>query len=275
MLINSLFTLINSLKEEEKQELPVLANLAMLWGVRQEGKGIFHNIKPGFLERKIDRHYKRLCRVQEELNKLNRNTTMPEKNLSFEDYVFSQINFSPYKKITEEDFHLLIPEALTDFSNTFFRKNFFPGDLTETSPGMEEGNFYREKLTKLVENNYEKKDSHYILKTETPLILSLMRCLNTSLENSDLFGMYEIEKELTCLEKISREEPSFNINIEEIDMNELFYQLTTGLDGMNITHSDGMKTRLFINREQDGWDLSATFMPGNKAWTRKIIGSFN
>ena len=266
MFINSLFTLINSQKEEEKLELPVLANLAMLWGVRQAGKGILHNIKPGFLERKIDRHYKRLCRVQEELNQLNKNQTKPDKNSSFEDFVFSKINFSRYKIISVEDFNSLIPDAFMDFSEALFEKNFFHGEGSGEIPILDEGNFYRQKLLNLVEKSYEKNAGNYILKTETPLIISLMRTLDTSLENSDLFGMNDIERELFNLERISGESLPLDIGMEE-----LFCQLVSSLDGLNITHNDGMKTKLFINRREDGWDLSATFMPGNKAWTRKLI----
>ena len=119
---------------------------------------------------------------------------------------------------------------LPDFDEAYFTNNF----------GLD-----RREVQSLIENGYKKEDGFYRIQQENPITLSIMRALDSSLENSSLFSVEEVTK-------------------------ELYPQLISHLDGMVITHEDGMKTTLFIS--PDG-DLSATFRPGNKPWTRVLISS--
>jgi len=226
---------------------PILHSIAVLWGISGVNRGSIVNIKPGIIERRIDRHYKRLCRVQEELEHLNSRKNAAKNDLSFKDFAFNQTDFTPYKKMNQNHYELLVPEALFDFTESFLSANF----------GME-----RNDLLILIENKYIKQDGFYILKDDNPLVISIMRALDTSLENAELFTMEEIDSELSHL-------PS-NLNVPNKE--ELFPQLISCLDGLNITHSDGQKTRLFT---EPNAELKAVFMPGSKAWTRVLISSFS
>ena len=233
--------------------MPLLWNLAFLWELRGGGSRNIRQIKPGIIEKKINRHYLRLCRVQEELGKLD---LKKSKTASLEDYVFSQLDFTPYKEIPELEFENILMESIQDFNEAFFQRNF---------------NLNKNDAHILIKKFYVKEDSLYIMQGENPLVISLIHSLYTSLEDSGLFSMEDIENELNIFSSISKErDPEVPLLP---DTESIFYQLINSLGGLNITHNDGMKTKLFIKSREDGSieNLSATFMPNNKAWTRVLI----
>jgi len=90
------------------------------------------------VRRRIESRYRRLCFVHEELERLNalaklepaaKNKSASEQapdlaNRSFEDFVFSRINFSVYKKIDTEEFNLLFKDGLYDYDDSFYQQFF-------------------------------------------------------------------------------------------------------------------------------------------------------
>ena len=231
------FDLILSLKRNLPLSIPLLRELADF------AKG-----NEGPLFRRIDRRYHRLCRLQEELHSLDLKKAAHGNVKSFilEDYVFSQIDFSRYRQMGEKDFGRLFPDGLGDFDDAFFKKNFRLG---------------RDEIRAVIEGSYKKEDGLYKLQRENPLILSVMRTLETSLEDSPLLRPAEIEEELKNLLDF--------IKSEKIPHMELLYPLlVSSLDNATVSHEDGMTTRLFVSAQGE---LSGTFQPAGKAWTRSLL----
>ena len=204
----------------------------------------------GILKRRLDRRYARLCRVQEELGRLDFKKAPP--GVSPEDFIFSRIDFSRYREMSEKEFGDLFPEGLTDFDDGFFEKNF---GLNKT------------EIQSLIEESYKKTAGTYIIRKESPSILSvlsIMRTLDTSLESSPLFTAEETLMELRNLLGFVGK----GAGIPGIEL--LYPLLVLSLDNVCITHEDGMTTKLFIS---DGGDLAGTFLPGNKPWTLVLISA--
>ena len=238
---------IISLKQDLPVFIPILRDLALLG--TESGKA------SGVLKRRIERRYVRLCRVQGELGRLDLKKAAP--GVSPEDYVFSQIDFSRYREIEETDFIFFFQEGITDFDESFFKKNF----------GPDHG-----EIRSLIEKSYEKADGTYIIKHENPkyeilLTLSVMRTLDTSLEDSPLFTAEEISAELKSLFNYLGGSAVFS-PADFRNTDKLFSLLVLNLDGVIVTHKDGMETKLFISPKGD---LSGIFRPGNKPWTRILI----
>jgi len=239
--IKSFMDLISSLKQDLPLSIPLLRSLAAL----SSGK----SREPDLLQRRIERRYRRICKISSELGRLDFRKAGP--GMSPEDYVFSQIDFSWYKKIEEKEFDTLFPEGLADFSEAFYKRNFSIGrDETET----------------VIKESYRKEENFYIIQRENPLILSIMRSLDTSLESVNLFTTEELRGELNNLLDFVEEEKSRKKLLA--GMERFYHLLVSGLDGKNIIHEDGMTTTLFI---RPTGDLSGTFRPGNKPWTLVLI----
>ena len=173
----------------------------------------YEHINPMLME-KLERRYLRLCRVQEELRKLDFKNAAP--GASPEDFVFSRIDFERYRKIPERDFDEFFLKGLEDFSEVFYTKNFRRS---------------RKEIESLIIDSYNRVDRICMLRKETPMILSVMRTLETSLDEAQLI------------------------------QGEDFLHL----DGVIITHRDGMETKLFLS---DEGALMGTFQPGGKPWTK-------
>jgi len=222
----------------------VLRDLADLAAGKNRGSGP--------LKRRLERRYLRLCRLSNELSRLELKKAALGATLgiagykSFEEYVFSQIDFSRYRKIAEKDFDLLFPESLTDFDEAFFKKNFGLG---------------REELQSIIEKSYQKTEGEYRLQRENSLILSVMRTLETSPDAAPLFTVQEITDELQGLPDLLKDKLLPNIR-------QRYPFLVSSLDNALVTHGDGMTTKLFISSRGD---LSGTFRPGNKPWTQVLI----
>jgi len=200
----------------------------------------------GPVKKRIHRLYYRLCRLQEELGQLNLKKAKPNISLglALEDFIFSNIDFSRYKEINENYYTKLFAEGLADFADGFLRENFNRG---------------REEIKTLIETSYEKTEGFYKIKNENPLIISVMRTLETSLETIPPFSLEEIMEELSRI-------PANYGGRENLE--KIYSLLVSSLDGVFIAHDDGMATKLFIT---DSGELAGTFRPADKPWTRVLI----
>ena len=237
--------LILSLKQDLGVSIPILRELAVLITGKETAERACTN---GPLSGRINRIYYRLCRIQEELGRIDFKKAKP--GVSPEDFVFSKIDFSRYREIIDKDFELFFLQGLGDYSEDFFLHNFRLG---------------RNGIKSMVQDSYLKTGKTYKLQKETPLILSVIRTLETSLETLPLFTGEEIVTELKNLAAF--------VNGPKIrGMEKLYPLLVFGLDNVIFTHEDGMTTKLFISGEGE---LRGTFNPANKPWTRVLILSDN
>jgi hypothetical protein len=162
----------------------------------------------------------------------------PDYNGSFEDLVFSTIDFSVYRKIDAEEFSLLFDEGLEDFGESFYQKAF------KTN---------RENIRKTIFRFYLKAGPFYVCRKTNPLILSIMRSLHTSLEFAPLLVP------------------------DDLAGDDQFRAIIAALDGVVIRHDDGMETRLFVrgpepNAKPEGQAaLWGTFHPLGKAHTIPLL----
>lgn len=212
--------------------------------------------KPGFLKKKIDRVYCRLCCLQKELGGLDlkKAPSGVSSCSELEDYVFSRIDFSRYREIPEEDFENIFIAGIQDFPGSFFVNNFKLGGSS--------GGGCIEEIRSLINKCYEKTGGKYRLQKESPLILSVMRTLEISLENSPLFTIEEIQGELNYLQTL------VGRSAKMPETATLFSLLISGLENVSVTHKDETVTKLFISPQGE---LSATFRPDNKPWTRVLV----
>ena len=261
--------LILSLKRDLPLSIPLLRDLAVL----VTGK----DNEAGLLKKRIERRYRRLCRISSELGRLDLKkaagismstthgaTQSAAGHKTLEDFVFSQIDFSRYRKMSEKDFDMLFPESLEDFDESFLKKNF----------GLD-----KTEIKSAIEGSYKKTEGEYRLQRETPLVLSVMRTLETSLEAAPLFTAGEIKGELqSLLGFLEGDAGSAGKNSGKNDstgkakllsgIERLYPLLVSGLDNVIITHGDSMTTKLFIS---PNGDLSGTFRPAGKPWTLVLI----
>ena len=158
-------------------------------------------------------------------------------NRSFEDFVFSRINFSIYKKIDPEEFDLLFSFGLSDYEDSFYQKFF---------------SMNREEVRKIINESYVKAGPLCLCKKSSPLLLSIMRTVHTSLEFAPLLGSADIAGK------------------------DQIVAVAGLLDGLTIRHDDGMETKLFIPHASDSNAekaalLCGTFHPLGKACTITLI----
>jgi len=191
-------------------------------------------------ERRIESRYRRILFVHKELAGLDAAAKQRGKAApsgSFEDFAFSRIDFSVYKKIDAEEFKLLFDEGLADYTDAFFQKAF---------------NINREKARGIIARSYIQTGSFYVCKQAGPLLLSIMRTLHTSLEFAPLFTLQELSG---------------------ADRLRLMAEL---LNGTIICHSDNSRTKLFVPRgNPEGPLLCGTFYPLGKACTITLIPSIS
>jgi hypothetical protein len=197
------------------------------------------------IRRRIESRYRRIRFVHQELAKINA-TLRPGAVYggSFEDLVFSTIDFSVYRKIDAEEFSLLFDEGLTDFGETFYQKAF------KTD---------RENIRKTIFRFYLKAGPFYVCRKTNPLILSIMRSLHTSLEFAPLLAADDFAGDSSSQAGQYR-------------------AIIAALDGVVIRHDDGMETRLFTRNpktdaktEEKAAALWGTFHPLGKAHTIPLL----
>jgi len=198
----------------------------------------------GPLKQRMERRYRRLIRVQDELRCLDLKKASP--GVGLEDFVFSQIDFSRYQTIAENDFDHLFLAGLSDFDESLYQKNF---------------NLSCGEIQSIITVSYEKTEKKYTLTKKSAVVLSVMRMLETSLESLPLFSAKEIIAELQTLPvAVQAKLAPYTHN--------LYPLLVSALNGAVLTHSDGMTTTLSIS---PSGDLSGIFHPANKAWTLVLI----
>ena len=163
----------------------------------------------------------------------------PLAKRSFEDFVFSRINFSVYKKIDTEEFKLLFIDGLSDYDDSFYPKFF---------------SINREEVKKIINESYVKAGPVYLCKKSGPLLLSIMRTVHTSLDFAPLLGSADIPDR------------------------EGIKAVAGVLNGLVIKHDDGMETKLFAPKPEDNNCnvqsaalLCGTFHPLGKACTITLI----
>ena len=237
------FNFVAVLKRGPLLFIPLLRELSAL------GTGHATDKESDFLEKKLERIHCRLCRVQEELKRLD--FKKAASGVSPEDFVFSQIDFSRYREIEASYFEALFPCGPDDYDETMLRKTYDLG---------------RKEIRSLIEESYVMTEGIYKIKKETPLVLSVMRCLETSVDCSDLFTAEEINRELkSLLDYVYGVKPGRSL---VSGMEKIYPLMAFSLNGVDIIHKDGMKTTIFVSKE--GY-LSGTFRPAGKPWTRILI----
>ena len=235
------FKLITSLK----REIP----LSLLREISALGAGQSAEREEGIIKKRIDRIYLRMCRIQEELGRLDFKKAAPGE--SAESFIFSQIDFSRYREMEAAYFETLFLDGLEDFDEVFFEESF----------GLD-----RKGVKSLIEECYKKNNGLYKIQKENPLILSVMRNLEMSLGSSPLFTAEEIGDDLKSLFSFLNENKGGRKLFPGTE--KLYPLLVMSLDGAVFTHNDGMVTKLFVSEQGN---LSGTFRPADKPWTRVLI----
>jgi len=224
--------------------IPLLRELALL-----STGTISAGLEPCLLSRGVHRRYLRLCRLQGELAGLDLKKAKPGDSL--EDFVFSKIDFSRYKEIDVNYFETLFFEGLSDFDEVFFKEKFY---------------LDKKEIQSMIETSYEKTEGLYRLQRENSMILSVMRTLETSLEDLPLFTPEEIGEEMKNIPGLDSESPEA-LPAETRNVETLFPLLVLSLDGV-VVCDKGMETKLSISAEGN---LEGIFQPDNKPWTRVLI----
>ena len=201
------------------------------------------NTLTALIRRRVESRYRRVCHVRRELAKLSEHSNEDGENKayggSFDDFVFSSIDFSLYNKIEAEEFTLLFDEGLADYDENFYHRAFGTN---------------RDAVRETIFRSYIRAGPFYVCKRANPLILSIMRSVHTSLEFAPLLSPADLNED---------------------DRNQ-YPALVAALSGVVIRHNDGMETRLFAPGPNDGAfmpgaALCGTFHPEGKAHTMVLI----
>jgi hypothetical protein len=220
--------------------IPLLRDLASL-------PALAGGLADSLIKQRLERRYMRLCRVQGDLGRLD--FSKAKTGSSFIDFVFSQTDFLKYQNIDEENFPFYT-EAPEDYNDDFFIKNF---------------KINRKTAKESIIKSYKKENNTFTLTKANPVILAIMRTLETSLEMLPLFTEIEIVNELKTLYKFLEAGPFPGGNAAGF-----FRFLVQRLDQCSIIHKDGMETKLSVSPEGA---LKGTFRPGGKPWTLVLIPS--
>ncbi|MDR2767490.1 MAG: hypothetical protein LBB82_04095 [Treponema sp.] len=123
------------------------------------------------IRRRVESRYRRMCFVHGELRKLDAAADKAPAG-SFDDFVFSSIDFSIYKKIEAGEFTLLFDFGLDDYEEAFFAASF---------------KISRSETRALINKSYVKAGPWFLCKNPNPLLLPVMRTLHTALTFAPLF----------------------------------------------------------------------------------------
>jgi hypothetical protein len=211
----------------------------------------------GPVRRGLNRRYLRIRFVQGELERLDFKKAKP--GADFNDFVFNQIDFSAYKKISEEDFTLFFGEGLEDFTVPFFEQAF---------------HLSREKTASLICKSYTRIGRFYYIKQENllsnPLLMAMLRTLQTSLTFTPLFMADAVLKECNTLlrffkrRKEAGADAFFYLSRES---GRFFTCLLRSLHGAVLVHDDDMRTDISAVQEGNALSLRGAFHPQNKVYT--------
>jgi hypothetical protein len=218
------------------ESFPLLANLTAME-------------KEGIIRDRLERRYRRLCAVSEELEKLDFKKAKP--GTSFDDFVFESADFTFCQRIDEESFQLFYETGLEDFSGPFFKKLF----------GVDRG-----AVRGLLKGSFEKSGVFYHYRGKNlmvqSLLLSVLRTLRVSLDWVPLIGMDELTAEL-------ERAPFLDL---PGDYPRICRSLILSLDNTKAPQRDGSITTLFISPEGA---LCGVFRPKDKPWTITLIPQAN
>jgi hypothetical protein len=243
-------------------------------------------LQAGLLGARLDRRYRRIRTIQDELEKLNFDKAKP--GAALDDFVFEQTDFSTYKKIVAEDFSLFT-DGLDDFHDSFYVKSF----------GMD-----RKKIEAVINAAYKRIGVFYYITQEkhlhNPLLMAVMRTLHTSLAFKPLFTEEEVRAEFVDVVRYLTghkvvDAKTFLPLIE--DFNAVYSGLLGSLDGSAVLHDDGMITTFAVEPENNAaltdnkkgpvpegvtslvltslvltsLVLTSTFHPRDKAYTIRLV----
>ncbi|MDR2102176.1 MAG: hypothetical protein LBP43_06365 [Treponema sp.] len=247
-------------------DIPILKNIA----------GLIRGDAPeGIITGRLERRYLRIRFVQEELGKLD--FTQAGPGTAFEDFIFSRIDFSVYNKIDEKTFRLLYETGPDDYGDAFFEKNFRRS---------------RGEIGDIIRRSYKKIGPfYYMLRRKAPpnpLLLSIMRTLQSSLEFLPLLSREEVLNECTGLIRFLSDRAGRGGAANPILGKEAFFYLAQSfgalfrcillsLDQVTLIHDDGMETRLFTGAGPapapgvPGLVLRGVFRPLNKPYTLTLV----
>jgi hypothetical protein len=244
-------------------ELPLLTDIAALCAGTPSGERPDTAASWGPIRRGLNRRYLRIRFVQNELERLNFKKAKP--GVTFNDFVFDQIDFSAYKKVSEEEYSLYSPEGLEDFEAPFFMRNF---------------RLSREKTQALINGAYTRIGGFYYIRQEkmlfNPLLMSVLRTLQISLEFVPLFTEEEVQDEcraMLCSLPHNGKTEKDAFFYQEDGPGRLFASLLRALHGVSALHPDGMKTDLSAVQEKNTLLLRGVFHPLNKAYTITLAKS--
>jgi hypothetical protein len=199
---------------------------------------------------KLERRYRRLCFVQEALEKINFKKAKPGQG--FEDFMLGQTDFSFYASIDEETFTGLFIKGLEDYPDSFFMTAFRTGRAT---------------IQKLMLESYAAKAGKRELVKKNLFILSVMRTLHSSLDFGPLWDKEGILGEFKAVLTFLKEHRIIGEGQEAIAKergDEIFLCLLSLFHHTRWRHKDGAGTRLFLAPLRDSLCLSGTFSPGGK-----------
>ena len=211
-----------ALPEDAQAAAPILWDIAALHAGTPGAASSWGPVRRG-----LNRRYLRIRFVQSELERLDFKKAKP--GVKFDDFMFEQIDFSAYKKISGEGYSLFGPEGLEDFEPSFFTRNF---------------RLSREQTQALIRRAYARIGGFYYIKQEkllsNPLLMSILRTLQTSLDFAPLFTGPAVWEE--CRGFGLAETGGFP-HSEDAEV-RLFASLVRALHGASMIHPDGMKTDL-------------------------------
>jgi hypothetical protein len=204
----------------------------------------------GILARRLERRYLRIRFVQQELGKLDYHKALVGER--FTDFVFKQMNFAIYRHMGIEDFEEFFLAGLQDFPPAFYSRSFHM-DMPA--------------IRSLLHQSYVREAAAYHLERESPLVLSVLRSLHSSLEFLPLLTRQEIQGELSLLL------PGGDSPLRSADLSRatdlLFPPMAAILNRRAFTHRDGAKTELHLRPQENV--LVGVFHPDNKAFTLPLI----
>jgi AraC-like DNA-binding protein len=221
--------------DEIPADLPIMKNIICLNKGGTDTNGI--------LGRRIKRRYERLCFIQKE-------QPYPAGSASPAKRVPGLVDFTVYKKIPEDKFHLFFGNGLMDFSDEYFINTF---------------GITAENIRSYIDKAYQKRDSWYYLKD--PRILHIMRSLSISLHWKPIFGEDEFSLEYTGLIRELENRGLVNGDIvKELSKITalLYYRFFCALDSASVVHADGMRTDLRIQKNSGYVFLTGIFRPQNR-----------